>query len=218
MQYTENAVKISSSYTISSWPFSTITLSYNFGDRKSSYVPQKKKYYDGTVNGVAASYDISYTNFNISLGSSVEFLQNDFISQEKSQSLYHYISASYSPHSTIYITPSIGYSTDIYKGAYANYQYDSLDLSVSLSYIPQKLPFSLSYYISHSRYKGNDSFSDNSGIYSALSLEWVVRKLNNKKQSVIRLDVEQSNYTDNIYTDSSLNDIFVGLSWAYEFR
>jgi hypothetical protein len=215
IRYKDQVVDISSTYKISSWPYSAITLGYKFGDRESSHVPLHKKPYNGTINGFSTSFDMSYNSLNISLGSSLDLHQNDIITQKKTQTFSYFLSTSYSPVSTLYITPNISYSTNILKDAYSNFQYNSLDVSVPLSYIPKNSPFSLSYFISRNSYKSNDTYTDNSALYNTLSLEWVISKLNNIKQSVLKMDVEQSNYIDNIYTKSSNSDLFVSVGWLY---
>lgn len=215
MRYKEQVVDISSTYKISSWPYSAVTLGYKIGDRESAHVPLHNKSYDGTINGFSTSFNLSYNRLNISLGSTLDFRQNELITEEKTQNYSYFLSTSYSPVSTLYITPNISYSTNTLKDTYSNYQYNSLDVSVPLRYTPENSPFSLAYYISHNSYKGNDSYTDNSALSNTLSLKWDISKLYNIKQSVLKLDVEQSNYIDKISTDSNGSDLFVGISWLY---
>ena len=118
-QYNEKLTGLSSTYAISSWPYSAITLAYKFGDRKTTYVPLKKQSYSGSVNQVSALFYLSYDNLDVSVGSTLENKKNAINAQDKTQSISYYLSASFSPISSVYITPNISYSTDFIENTYS---------------------------------------------------------------------------------------------------
>ena len=57
---------------------------------------------------------------------------------------------------------------------------------------------------------------DYATLYNKFSIQWVVDS-NKKKASVVSFDVVQERNKDNIYSDSSHNDLFVGVGWALSF-
>jgi hypothetical protein len=215
-RYNERLVGLSSTYAISSWPYSSITLSYKLGDRKSTYVPLNKKAYSGSVNEVSALFNISYDNVDISVGSTLGNRKNDINSLDKTRSISYYLSASFSPFTDVYITPDISYSTDLNGNGYSAYKYTGFDKSVSVSYNPQHSAFSVSYYISHNSYKGTDGSVDYATLHNKFSIQWVVDSIK-KKSSVVSFDIVQERNKDTIYSDFSYNDLFVGVGWALSF-
>jgi hypothetical protein len=57
---------------------------------------------------------------------------------------------------------------------------------------------------------------DYATLYNKFSIQWVVDSIK-KKASVVSFDIVQERNKDNIYSDFSYNDWFVGVGWVLSF-
>lgn len=206
---TDSLIGIKSTYNISKWPYSSLSISYQTGKQESSYDPEGRKGYTGDINRVSTDFYMSGDNFSISLGSSVDIISDDFEPSNNKKLFYNYISTSYF-YSGFYLTPSIYSSDNFYDNS--SYVYKTLGSSVSLSYKPKSSPYGISLYTSQVSNKSNDKFTFNNSFTSGVSLDWRIM-LSQKDEQILTFKIESYQYDDYIYSDSSNSKLFFGINW-----
>jgi hypothetical protein len=211
---TDHLVSITPSYTLHDWPHVGVSVSYGQGSRQSSRDPAGEQPYKGPLSEISTSFYMTADTMDLYLHTSLKESSNDLVDSGSSKTVTYSISGSYYPSDSIHITPYFSISQEEYLKGALEYRYTGTYSSLSLTYKPPEHPYRLDLHAGHDSYKGNDGYTDNNNLNTRLSLGWDL-KSNHMEQSTLSFEITSDSYTDNIYTDSSSDDLAAGIVWRW---
>jgi len=211
---TDRLIRITPSYTLHDWPYARVSVSYGQGSRQSSMDPAGEQAYSGPLSEISTSFYLAADTMDLNLEASLKESSNDLVDSGSSKTVTYAISGSYYPSDFIYITPDFSISQEEYLKGTREYRYTGTYSSLSLTYQPPEHPYRLNLYTGYDSYKGNDGYTDNNNLNTRLSLDWEL-KSNRMEQSTLSFEITSDSYTDNIYTDSSTDDVAAGIIWRW---
>jgi len=202
-------IGISASYPLSNWPYTSISVGYKTGSREKSLLGSSNNTYSGQLNELSADFYLSYNEIALSLGVSILDDKNDTVSADKNKIISYYATSNFN-YSDFYFSPALSITQESYYSG--EYSYNTISPSVAISYQPTKSPYSASIYFYHSTYKGNDQYTDFANLYGSFALDWETKLGLDTKQK-FSFKVEYSSYQDQVYSESNLSDLSVGIQW-----
>jgi hypothetical protein len=200
--YTEDEARVTLSHTLSQWPYFGYSVSYGQGGRDTT--KQNGSQASGPMNRTGASLDYSSNNWSSSLGTYRLDLRNDLAGGLNTDIQGYYLSGSYYPSANFSVSPAIDLSNEYYESDSSRTSRQSFSLSATRSF--DHRPFDITAYGQYYTDQ-NDTWSlDTEGVYAETGIVWNLGR-QQSMPTTLGLHLTYNAYTDNVYADSSVEDV-----------
>ena len=200
--YTEDETRVTLSHTLAQWPYFGYSLSYGHGSRDTT--KQNGRQAGGPMSRTGASMTYSSNNWTSTLGTYRLDLTDDLSGGLDTNIEGYYLNGSYYPSTNFSLSPSVDLSSELYDSDGSRTTRQSFSLSAT-RYFDQR-PFNLTAYGQYYTDRNEAWNLDTEGMYAETGIVWNLGQ-RQKLPSTLGLHLTYNAYTDNVYAQSSVEDV-----------